>query len=145
MQTAFEDIPSGHQVQIGRHFGVNETESVVEQLQTLGARTRSDMLAKPDPNFKGLVYAVEKKPFTEDEIHEAAERVTEGAEITSAREILKSVMGGDRKINEGSKAGRRSKETSFEIVTVDTNGQETSGLNTNIVVAPQGADMRLPG
>lgn len=143
-QSTYEDIPSGCQSQIGRDFGVNETESIVQQLQRLGARSRSEMLAKPDPTFKGLVYSVDKKAFTESEIMEASERVVEGAEITSAREMLKSVMGGDRKINEGTKAGRRSKETTFDIATLDANGKQTSGISSSIVVAAQGDTLKLP-
>ncbi len=143
-QASFVMIPSGTQRQIGQHFSASDTADVVEQLERAGARSRSAMLAKPDPRFKGLVYSTDKA-LSEDDLLQTSERAIEGAEITSARESLKSALGADEAIN-GKRGSRRSKETVVQVEARTEEGKKiVGGIDMSVTVAPEGRDLRLPG
>ena len=138
------DIPSGQQVQILHRGDASDHDFVARQLQRMAARSRSELLARPDPKFRGLIYTMDKKPFNEDEIKAGAQVNTEGAEITSAREVMKSVMGADRAINQGTTSKRKSKMTGLDIKTLDPMGKEIDGINMDMRVEPEGQPVRLP-
>ena len=143
MQTTLVKIPSGAQVQIGRDFGVNEKESIVSQLRTIGARARSEMLEKPDPRFRGLVFSMDK-PLKEDDLLQTSDKVIEGAEITSAQEMMQSVLGADRALESVNGGARRGKSSGLKIDAVDNKGKVTDAFSTDLTVDSTAPAAQLP-
>ncbi len=143
MQTTLVKIPSGTQVQIGKDFGVNEKEAIVSQLQRIGARSRSEMLTKPDPRFRGLVYSMDK-PLNEDDLMATADTVIDGADITSAQEMMQSVLGADRALESVNGGARRGRSSGLEIKTTDTKGKVTGEFATDLAVDPSAPAAKLP-
>ena len=145
-QYTYIDIPSGQQKEFGKGFGAGELESLIEQLDSAGARPKEEIHKKADLRFSGLVYSL-AKPLKEEEIQSSAEKVIEAKEIISAQESIKSAIGSDAAINEISSGGRRkSRTTGVEVIATDENGREIKGgINMNLTVDPEGEKMKLPG
>ncbi len=145
MQHSYVDIPSGRQAEIGKHFTAAEKESVISQLQIVGARSKDEIDRKPDVNFKGLVYSL-VKPLTEDQILESAKKVDDGADIVSAQESIKSALGADEVVYGKGSKGRKNRETTIEVVATDPNGRPIDGgIDMNLTVTPAGEEVKLPG
>jgi hypothetical protein len=139
------EIPSGRQTQIGKRWGKAETDYVIEQLETFGAKKRTD--AMEDINFRGLVYSVDR-PLKEEEILEAASHDMQARETISAQEAVKAGVMHDATVNPRGE-GRNAKETGVEILELDSinqkRGGRKGGISMNMTVAEGNAPVKMPG
>ena len=138
MQHTFIDIASGRQVELKDIFDANAIENVIAQLRVIGARSKEDLSIKPDPDFHGLVFSV-NKPLTTEQILESAEKVSDGADITSADESIKSAIGADSVIYDENKKSRRNRESTIQVIATAPNGQPLDGgIDMDLTVSPSG-------
>ena len=145
MQASHVEIPSGHQRQIGKKWGVDEINYVVNQLEIAGARKRTDDMK--GSTFRGLVYSVDRH-LTEDEIKEAAHHDMQARETTSAQESIKAAAVYDAAINpDGEKRKVKSTGVSIrELDSINTQKQDRKkgGINMDLSVAENGAPLVMP-
>lgn len=145
MQASHVEIPSGHQEQIGKRWGVDEINHVVSQLERAGARRRTDSMK--DVSFRGLVYSVDR-PLSEEEIREAASHDMQARETTSAQESIKAAAVYDAAVNPNGEK-RKAKSTGVSIRELESinskkDDRKKGGINMDLSVAENGGPLVMP-
>ncbi len=133
------EIPSGHQVALGKTWSQAQRDAVIKQLQTYGAREVNEKLER----VTGLLYRVEKVVKSE-EILEGHAAVVDMQERRSAAEATKSALAFDQSSRKG---GRRvAKITEVEVVQDLPPKTRPSGdeIKMRVSVEPDGGKLSLP-
>jgi hypothetical protein len=109
------EIYSGEQVEVGHNWNHSQLESVIKQLEGLGAVQGSHISAALT-NYSGLLYRTDKA-VTESQIHAGHDAVVDAQERRSAEEAERGAKGFDIAHREGKKArGKRlAKVTEVEV------------------------------
>lgn len=90
----FEDIPSGGQIELGKDWGNEVIQSIVEQLQRFGAREAKDARGALRRFDSGLIYSV-NKPVSQNEIFYAWEEKLDNAQDRSVYQASRASAAAD--------------------------------------------------
>lgn len=142
------EIPSGQQKGVGEGLNAQQTEKLVQHMESFGFRrgTASDMKT---PDFCGVLYSLDK-PFTEGKIIDAHDALVDNLEKRSATEATRSALAFEASTRDkrGGKKGKRLAKITEVSVTQDVPPRERptgKEVNFSISVAPDGrADARIP-
>ncbi len=120
-------IAAGGQEVLPDDLAGNELQSVIAQLERLGAVPAGDVRSIVLP--KGLVYNVAPTPIKVDQIREGLER------DEAARQEVSGAKMEEAGLEAFKQAGRSAVETSVEITEVTDRGPVKKGVNFEVVVS----------
>ena len=125
-------IAAGGQEQLPDDLAGSELDSVIKQLEQLGAVPASDIRAIILP--KALVYSVSPNPITENKLEEGLERDEKARQEVAGDKMLESGLSAF-KIAEAQVRGAKVLETSVEVVQTTDRGPVRGGVNSEMVVS----------
>jgi len=129
------DIPAGSQAVMQDDLAGGALQSVIDQLEALGAVPKDDIRAIVFP--KALLYSVTPNPIKADAIEEALSREEEARQNVAAVKMEESGLQAFERVQEAARAAGRGKvvETSMEIREVTDRGPVKGSVNAEFVVS----------
>lgn len=134
------EIQSGQQVQTGDRWTIPQRNSVVEFLESFGAKPASAVNGKLS-EYSGMLYSLDK-PVASERIQNAHETVVAEQMQTSSDELTKAALGVDAGTRDKRTKRRRAKQTTLSVTQDTPRGERPAKnrVNFSLSVAEDGHD-----
>lgn len=127
------EIQAGGQAKLAEDLSGSDLESVIAQLQRMGAVPQSEVGSIILP--KALIFDVSTTPIKIDRIEEGLERDEDARQDVSAAKMEEAGLGAFAIAENLVKGKSKLVETSVEIIETTDRGQVKGGVNTEYVVS----------